>query len=78
MKYSALPAELFQLNRKRFTREMKPHTIAIFNANDLMPRSGDQFHPFRQNAGLYYLSGIDQDIASESPIPRARAVFDAN
>ena len=61
MKYPPLPAELFQLNRKRFTREMKPRTLAIFNANDLMPRSGDQFHPFRQNAGLYYLSGIDQE-----------------
>ncbi|MCY7329863.1 MAG: aminopeptidase P N-terminal domain-containing protein [Saprospiraceae bacterium] len=61
MKYLPLSPELFQLNRKRFAREMKPHTIAIFNANDLMPRSGDQCHPFRQNAGLYYLSGIDQE-----------------
>ena len=61
MKYTALTTELFQLNRRRFIREMKPQTIAIFNANDLMPRSGDQFFPFRQNAGLFYLSGIDQE-----------------
>ena len=26
-----------------------------------MPRSGDQFFPFRQNAGLFYLCGIDQE-----------------
>jgi Xaa-Pro aminopeptidase len=61
MKYTALSSELYVANRKRFTREMKPNTIAIFNANDQMPRSGDQFFPFKQNAGLLYLCGIDQE-----------------
>ncbi|MBK7939083.1 MAG: aminopeptidase P N-terminal domain-containing protein [Lewinellaceae bacterium] len=61
MKYKALSPEFFQYNRKRFVREMKPGTLAIFNANDQMPRSGDQYFSFRQNAGLYYLSGIDQE-----------------
>ncbi len=61
MKYKPLSPELFQHNRKRFVREMKPGTIAIFNSNDQMPRSGDQFFPFRQNAGLFYLTGIDQE-----------------
>jgi Xaa-Pro aminopeptidase len=61
MKYAPLDRELFRLNRKRFTREMKPNTVAIFNANDLMPRSGDAYFAFRQNAGLYYLCGIDQE-----------------
>lgn len=61
MKYKPLSPDLFQHNRKRFTREMKPGTIAIFNSNDVMPRSGDQYFPFRQNAGLFWLSGIDQE-----------------
>lgn len=61
MKYPPLSQELYQLNRKRFVREMKPNTVAIFNSNDMMPRSGDQFFPFRQNAGLLYFSGIDQE-----------------
>lgn len=61
MKYQALSPELFQYNRKRFIREMKPNTVAIFNANDQMPRSGDSYHNFRQNAGLFYLCGIDQE-----------------
>lgn len=61
MKYQALSPELFQHNRKRFIREMKPNTVAIFNSNDQMPRSGDSFHNFRQNAGLFYLTGIDQE-----------------
>ncbi|MBK8922637.1 MAG: aminopeptidase P N-terminal domain-containing protein [Saprospirales bacterium] len=61
MKYHPLNPELFQLNRKRFVREMQPNTLAVFNSNDLMPRSGDQYFPFRQNPGLFYLSGIDQE-----------------
>lgn len=61
MKYTALTPDLFKTNRQRFTAEMKPGTIAIFNSADQSPRSGDQFHNFRQNAGLYWLTGIDQE-----------------
>ncbi len=60
MRYRALDPELYKLNRKRFTRKMMPDSIAIFHSNDLMPRSGDTYYPFRQNAGLFYLSGLDQ------------------
>ena len=41
-------------------RKMQPDSIAIFHSNDLMPRNGDTFFPFRQNSDLYYLSGLDQ------------------
>ena len=61
MKYAPLPSELFQQNRKRFVREMKPNTLAIFNANDEAPISADQYYDFRQNPGLFYLTGIDQE-----------------
>lgn len=42
-------------------RKMQPDSLAIFYSNDLMPRSGDTFFPFRQNSGLFYLSGLDQE-----------------
>ncbi len=61
MKYRAINPELFINNRKRFMRKMQPESIAIFYSNDQMPRSGDTFYPFRQNAGLLYLSGLDQE-----------------
>ena len=35
--------------------------MAIFHSNDEMPYSGDANFPFRQNADLFYLSGIDQE-----------------
>lgn len=61
MKYQPINPELFKLNRARFTRKMLPDSIAIFNANDRMPRNGDTFYPFRQNSELFYLSGLDQE-----------------
>lgn len=61
MKYSMLNQELFLNNRRRFIREMQAGTVAIFNSNDEMPRTGDQCYPFRQNTGLFWLCGIDQE-----------------
>ncbi len=60
MKYLPISNELFRYNRRRFMRKMSPESIAIFHSNDLMPRSGDTFYPFRQNSALFYLSGLDQ------------------
>lgn len=61
MKYTTLNPSLFRLNRERFMRSMKPNSIAVFHSNDMMPRNGDGFFPFRQNSDLFYLSGIDQE-----------------
>ncbi|GAB5552588.1 MAG: aminopeptidase P family protein [Saprospiraceae bacterium] len=60
MRYEAIEHNLFITNRQRFMRKMQADSIAIFHSNDLMPRSGNVFYPFRQNSGLFYLSGLDQ------------------
>lgn len=60
MRYEPISPSLFIHNRKRFMRKMQPDSIAVFYSNDLMPRSGGTNYPFRQNSGLFYLSGIDQ------------------
>lgn len=61
MRYDKINTELFIHNRRRFTEKMEPNSIAIFHSNDMMPRNGDAFFPFRQNSDLFYLSGIDQE-----------------
>lgn len=61
MKYEPINPDFFVNNRKRFMRKMQPDSLAIFYSNDMMPRSGDTFFPFRQNSGLFYLSGLDQE-----------------
>ena len=60
MRYDPIDPQLFVQNRRRFAREMKPESIAVFHANDQMPRNGDQYHTFRQNSHLFYLCGLDQ------------------
>jgi len=61
MKYEKIEQALFINNRKRFCKELKPKSLAIFNSNDIMPTNGDGTMPFRQNSDLFYLSGIDQE-----------------
>lgn len=61
MKYETISNDLFKLNRKNFTEKLQSNSIAIFQSNDEFPRSGDQLFPFKQNADLFYLTGIDQE-----------------
>ncbi len=61
MKYLPVNQQLFLYNRKNFVSVLKPLSIAIFNANDEFPRSGDQTFVFKQNADFFYLTGIDQE-----------------
>jgi Xaa-Pro aminopeptidase len=61
MKYLPVDQQLFLYNRKNFVSVLKPSSIAIFNANDEFPRSGDQTFVFKQNADFFYLTGIDQE-----------------
>jgi len=61
MKYLPIDKQLFIHNRNNFVKHLKPNSIAIFHSNDEMPSNADQFHPFKQNSDLFYLSGIDQE-----------------
>lgn len=61
MKYDKIDKDLFFTNRNNFLSKLKPNSIVLINSNDEFPRSGDQNHVFRQNADLFYLTGIDQE-----------------
>ncbi len=61
MKYLPLNADIFIQNRKRFTDKMDKASIAIFNSNDELPSNGDAQHKFKQNADLFWLTGIEQE-----------------
>ncbi|MEJ2727707.1 MAG: aminopeptidase P N-terminal domain-containing protein [Deltaproteobacteria bacterium] len=61
MKYPKIDSRLFVKNRQRFSKQLKPSSVAILNANDFMPTSADGTHPFIQQTDLFYLSGIDQE-----------------
>ena len=61
MKYHPIDASLFVENRKRLTAQLKPNSIAVLNANDVLPTNADGTLRLRQNSDLFYLSGVDQE-----------------
>jgi Xaa-Pro aminopeptidase len=61
MKYETIDSGLFTRNRARFCQDLQAKSIAIFNANDLMPTNADGTMAFRQNNDLFHLSGVDQE-----------------
>ena len=80
MKYLPLNPAIFIQNRKRFTDKMEKNAIAVFNSNDELPMNGDALHPFKQNADLYWLTGIEQEetmlvLFPDNPDPKYREVL---
>ncbi len=61
MKYLPLNSQIFIQNRQRFIKEMTPNSIAIFNSNDELPMNADALHKFKQNADLFWLTGVTQE-----------------
>jgi Xaa-Pro aminopeptidase len=61
MRYAQLNNQLFIENRHRFASRMQEKSIAIFNANDVMPTGADGTMKFRQNSDLFYLTGVNQE-----------------
>ena len=61
MRYHQINRQLFIENRKRLAAKLKPQSIAVFNANDVLPTNADGHIKFKQNSDLFYLSGIDQE-----------------
>lgn len=60
-RYQLIDSTLFIENRKRFTAQLKPKSLAILNSNDIFPRNGDANFEFKQNSDMFWLTGIDQE-----------------
>ena len=58
-----IPNSLFIRNRKNLGTQLLPKSIAVFKANESMPRNGDEFYPFRQQSDFFYLTGINEENA---------------
>lgn len=80
MKYLALDPSIFISNRRRFVEKMTKNAIAIFNSNDELPTNADQVFKFKQNADLFWLTGIEQEdtmliLFPNNPDPKYREVL---
>ena len=61
MKPISINPELFTANRERLKKLLRKNSLAILNANDIMPTNADGTMGFHQNADLLYLTGIGQE-----------------
>jgi Xaa-Pro aminopeptidase len=61
MKYHLIDHQLFIKNRAKFSAQMKPKSIAVFNSNDTFTTGADSTLPFHQHRDIFYLSGVDQE-----------------
>ena len=61
MRYKTINPDLFIRNRQKLLKQLKPNSLVIVLSNDEFQRNGDQFHPYRQNSDMFYLTGLDQE-----------------
>ena len=61
MKYLPISPQLFIKNRLKFSQQMLPKSIAVFNSNDVFSTGADSTLPFEQHRNIFYLSGVDQE-----------------
>lgn len=61
MRYQNISKQLFIGNRQNLLKLIKPNSVVVLNANDIMPTNADGTMRFRQNSDLFYLSGVDQE-----------------
>ncbi len=61
MKYLPIPSKLYEQNRQRFIKQMKPNSVAIFAGNPILSTNGDAIYTYRPNSDVLWLSGIVQE-----------------
>jgi Xaa-Pro aminopeptidase len=61
MRHAPVSPELFIRNRERLSNLLLPNSIAVVNANDVLPTNADGTLPLIPNSDLFYLSGIEQE-----------------
>jgi Xaa-Pro aminopeptidase len=61
VRYEPIDPQFFVRNRERLRKLLKPKSIVVLHANDVLPTNADGVMPFRQNADLFYLTGINQE-----------------
>src|SRR6266566_2282654 len=61
MRYAPIDAQLFVTHRANLQELLLPNSLAIANANDILPTNADGVLLLRPNSDLFYLTGIEQE-----------------
>ena len=60
-RYGSIPARLFVENRARLRALLRPNSLAVVNANDVLPTNADGSLRLVPNADLFHLTGLEQE-----------------
>lgn len=72
MRHSTIDPRLFQGNRERLRKLLLPNSLAVVNANDILPTNADGTLRLIPNTDLFYLTGIEQEQTVCVMCPEAR------
>lgn len=61
MRHAPIDPKLFVENRERLARLMLPNSLAVLNANDILPTNADGSMLIKPNSDLFHLTGIEQE-----------------
>ncbi len=61
MRHAPIDPALFTGNRRRLARLLPPDSLAVVNANDLLPTNADGTVRLVPNSDLFFLTGVEQE-----------------
>jgi Xaa-Pro aminopeptidase len=61
MRYPPINPQLFINNRTNLAKLLPANSMAVVNANDILPTNADSTLPLCPNSDLFYLAGVDQE-----------------
>ena len=61
MRYAPIDQQLFVAHRANLKKLLLPNSLAVLNANDILPTNADGTLLMRPNSDLFYLTGIEQE-----------------
>ena len=80
MRHLPIKPKLFKDNRRRLAELLEPQSLAVINANDVLPTNADGTFIIHPNADLFYLTGIEQEesilvLFPDAPDPKHREIL---
>ena len=80
MRHAPIDSKLFTENRERLKKLLPPKSLAIINANDVLPTNADGALMMHPNSDLFYLTGIEQEesillLAPDAHDPKHREIL---
>ena len=80
MRHAPIDPKLFTTHRDHLRQHLPPGSVAVINANDVLPTNADGSLVLVPNSDLFYLSGIEQEesilvIAPDAFDPKQREIL---